>query len=211
MGLAIPTEFGDSITADHKVMSDFDQSRNQDRAACIALDRATHCFQGYPAPQKSRAYTKLTFQAFLGPKAECKHAYTDNSGEFTAALKELDIPHDNSRPHRPASNGQAERCVRKVVEGTSVQLVQSGFAYPWWCDAMFIYCFLANAHDTLLDGKTSYENRWGKPFTGPKYPMGCHVRYLPSSQADKAKCHPLGSKLLDGLHRNLEATQQANS
>ena len=77
--------------------------------------------------------TKLR-QPFLQGKV--KYAYTDGSGELKNALDELEILHDTSTPHRPQTNGVAERAVRRVTEGTSATLLQSGFDEHWWDLAM---------------------------------------------------------------------------
>ena len=71
------------------------------------------------------------FQRFLGPDVKAKHVYSDNSREFKKALKELGFSHDTSTPHHPESNGVAERAVRRVREGTSACLVQSGLDTQW--------------------------------------------------------------------------------
>ena len=81
--------------------------------------------------------------------------YTDNSKEFIAAMKELKISHDTSTPYRPQTNGVAERAVRKVKEGTSAVLTQSGWAEIMWAEAMTCYCFLKNVVDILRDGVRS--------------------------------------------------------
>ena len=49
-----------------------------------------------------------------------------------------------SRPHRSETNGIAERAVRRVKEGTSAVLLQSGLDDKWWADSMECYCYLRN-------------------------------------------------------------------
>ena len=51
--LIIPKNLGDSITADHSIINEDDQSRSADRVALIVQDRATYWSQGYPAPTKT--------------------------------------------------------------------------------------------------------------------------------------------------------------
>ena len=41
-----------------------------------------------------------------------------------------------STPHRSETNGIAERAVRRVKEGTSAVLLQSGLNESWWADSM---------------------------------------------------------------------------
>ena len=48
-----------------------------------------------------------------------KHVYLDNAPELIKAMEELQWTFDTSTPHRPETNGAAERAVRRVKEGTS--------------------------------------------------------------------------------------------
>ena len=54
----------------------------------------------------------------------------------------------------------AERTVRRVKEGTSAVLSQSGLDENWWADSMECYTHLRNIQDLLSDGKTPYERRF---------------------------------------------------
>ena len=49
--------------------------------------------------------------------------------------------------------GIAERAVRRVKEGTSAVLLQSGLNESWWADSMECYTYLRNVTDLLSDGK----------------------------------------------------------
>ena len=82
-----------------------------------------------------------------------KHAYLDNAPELIKAMEELSWTHDTSTPHRPGTNGRAERAVRRVKEGTSATLLQSGLPEDWWQEAMNCYCFLRCVHDQIQMGK----------------------------------------------------------
>ena len=65
-----------------------------------------------------------------------------SADEFKKALEELGMSHDTSTPHRPQTNGVAERAVRRVKEGSSCALAQSGLDDRWWPWAMKTFCFL---------------------------------------------------------------------
>ena len=98
--------------------------------------------------------------------------YTDNSLEFGKVCEDLSWNHCTSTPHRSETNGIAERAVRRIKEGTSAVLLQSGLNETWWADSMESYTCLRNVTDSLSDGKTPYETRFGQPFQGPIIPCG---------------------------------------
>ena len=100
----------------------------------------------------------------MEPDRKPKVIYTDNSLEFGKACEDLSWNHCSSTPHRSETNGIAERAVRRVKEGTSAVLLQSGLDENWWADAMECYTYLRNVQDLLSDGKTPYERRSGEPF-----------------------------------------------
>ena len=109
---------------------------------------------------------------FLNLDRKSKVIYTDNSLEFGKACEDLSWNHCTSTPHRSETNGIAERAVRRVKEGTSAVLLQSGLNENWWADSMECYTYLRNVTDPLSDGKTPYERRFGQPFNGPIIPFG---------------------------------------
>ena len=73
--------------------------------------------------------------------------------------------------HRSETNGVAERAVRRVNQGTTVALVQSGLPEEWWDCAMECYRHLRNVHEKMADGKTAFEKRYGQKFDGPSIPF----------------------------------------
>ena len=111
--------FGDLITADHKVLSDNCESRNNYRYAVVVQDLATQWIQAYPCKNKTSQETQRSLQKFLEPERKPKVIYTDNSLEFGKACEDLSLNHCTSTPHRSESNGIAERAVRRVKEVTS--------------------------------------------------------------------------------------------
>ena len=137
-GGAVPRaeKFGDLITADHKVLSDNCESRNNHRYAVVVQDLATQWIQAYPCKTKTSQETQRSLQKFLEPDRNLKVIYTDNSLEFGKACEDLSWTHCTSTPHRSETNGIAERAVRRVKEGTSAVLLQSGLNESWWADSM---------------------------------------------------------------------------
>ena len=92
-----------------------------------------------------------------------------------------------------------QKAVRRVKEGTSAVLLQTGLDENWWEDFMECYCYLRNVQDLLSDGKTPYERRFGKPFKGPIIPFGSLVEYYPIPAKDQSRIHQFGKKVLPGL------------
>ena len=156
--------FGDLITADHKVLSDNCESRNNHRYAVVVQDLATQWIQSYPCKTKTSQETQENLQKFLEPNRKPKVIYTDNSFKFGKACEDLSWNHCTSTPHRSETNEIAERAVRRVKEGTSAVLLQSGLNESWWADSVECYTYLRNVTDLLSDGKTPYERRFGQPY-----------------------------------------------
>ena len=89
--------------------------------------------------------------------------------------------------------------MRRVKEGTSTVLLQSGLNESWLADSMEYYTYLRNVTDLLSDGKTPYERRFGQPFKGPLIPFGSLVQYYPTSAKDESRIHQFGKKVPPGL------------
>ena len=200
-GEAVPraANFGDLITADHKVLSENCESRNNHRYAVVVQDLATQWIQAYPCKNKTSQETQRSLQKFLEPERKPRVIYTNNSLEFGKACEHLSWNHCTSTPHRSESNGIAERAVRRVQEGASAVLLQSGLNESWWADSMECYTYLRNVTDLLSDGKTPYERRFGQPFKGPIIPFGSLVEYHPKTAKDQSRIHQFGKNVLPGL------------
>ena len=127
-GKALPqTEtFGDSITADHKVLNEGRESRDNHRYAVVVQDLATQWIQSYPCKTKSAHETEKSLLKFLEPSQAPKVVKTYNSMEFGKAREVLSWKQPTSAPHRSETNDIAERAVRRVKEGASEVLLQSG-------------------------------------------------------------------------------------
>ena len=156
------------------------------------IDMQSWC-RTWPPNGSSRQGTQRSLQKFLEPDRNPKVIYTDNSLEFGKACEDLSWNHCTSTPHRSETNGIAARAVRRVKEGTSAVLLQSGLNESWWADSMECYTSLRNVTDLLSDGKTLYERRFGQPFKGPIIP------YHPKTAKDQPRIHQFGKKVLPGL------------
>ena len=73
-GEAVPRadKFGDLIKADHKVLSDNCESRNNHRYAVVLLDLATQWIQAYPYKTKTSQETERSLRKFLEPSEKPK-------------------------------------------------------------------------------------------------------------------------------------------
>ena len=89
--------------------------------------------------------------------------------------------------------------MRRVQEGTSAVLLQSGLNESWWADSMECYTYLRNVTDLFSDGKTHYVRRFGQPFKGPIIPFGSLVEYHFITAKDQSRIHQFGKKVLPGL------------
>ena len=191
--------FGDWITADHKVFSENCESRNNHRYAVVVQDLATQWIQSYPCRTKTSQETQRSLQKLLEPDRKLNVICTDNALEFGKACEDLPWNHCTSTPHRSETKGTAERAVRSVKEGTSAVLLQSGLDENWWADSMECFTYLRNTQDLLSFGKSSYERRFGQPFNGPIIPFGSLVEYHPVTANDQSRIHQFGKQVLPGL------------
>ena len=64
---------------------------------------------------------------------------------------------------------------------------------------MECYCYLRKVHDTMADGKTASEKRYGKTSDGPSIPFGTLVEYIPITAKEKSRIHQFGQKTLKGI------------
>ena len=151
----------------HSVHTHFPKDRNCEirqrtkitRAPCRRRngEAVPQWIQAYPCKNKTSQETQRSLQKFLEPERKPKVIYTDNSLDFGKACEHLSWNHCTSTPHRSETNGIAERAVRRVKEGTSAVLLQSGLNESWWADAMEWYTYLRKIQDLLSDGKTGQQ------------------------------------------------------
>ena len=183
------------------------ESRNNHRHAVVVQDLDTQWIQAYACKTKTSQETQRSLQKFLEPDRNPKVIYTDNSLEFGKACEDLSWNHCTSTPHRSETNRIAERALRRVKEGTSAVLLQSGLNENWWADSMECDTYLRNVTDLLSDGKTPHERRFGQPPKGPTTPFGSLVEYHPVTAKDQSRIHQFGKKVLLGLFLGTHCTR----
>ena len=81
--------------------------------------------------------------------------------------------------------------MRRVTEGTSAKLLQSGLGDELWADETFRTNFLMGRH--------RMKRRFGMPLNGTKIPFGAMVEYHPISAKHLSRLHQFGSRVLPGI------------
>ena len=203
-GEALPRaeKFGDLKTADHKVLNEGCESRDNHCYAVVVQDLATQWIQYYLL--KTKTSHEKVCRNFWSRRTNRKLFTPTTRWNFGKACEDLSWNHRTSTPHRSETHGFAERAVRRVKEGTSAVLLQSGLDEKWWSDSMECYGYLRNIQDVLTDGKTPHERRFGEPFKGPIIPFGAMVEYHPTSPKDQARLHQFGKKEIPGIFLGYE-------
>ena len=111
-------KFADLITAEHKILNEGSESRNNYRYAVVVQDLTIQRTQSHPCKTKTSQETEKNLRKFLEPSQKPKVIYTKDSSEFCKSCEELSWNHRTSTPHRSETSGIAERVVRRVKEGT---------------------------------------------------------------------------------------------
>ena len=110
--------------------------------------------------KKNRVWTQKKFPCVHSKRPRVYHqklCIQTTRWNLKKACEDLSWNHRTSTPHRSETNGIAERAVRRVKEGTSAVLVQSGVDEKWWSYSMECCCYLRSVQDMLADEKTPYE------------------------------------------------------
>ena len=125
-------KFGDLITADHKVLSEGGESRNNHRYAVVVQDLATQWIQSYPCKTKTSHKTGRSLRKILEPSEKAKAILTENSLECGKSCEDLSWNHRTSSLHRSETNGIPARAVRRIKEGTSAVAIRLGWKMVGW-------------------------------------------------------------------------------
>ena len=161
---------GDLITADHKVLSESRESRNNHRYAIGVQDLVTQWIQSYPCKTKTSQETQRSLQKFLEPNRKPKVIYTDNSLEFGKACEIF--PGIIVRRHHTGRKQMGllrERCaeLRKGLLQFCCNLVsmKNGGRIPWNVTAIF-GMFKTSWQMGKLEGTEKFQENWCLRNTG---------------------------------------------
>ena len=119
-------KFGDLITAEHKVLDEESEPRNNHPYAVVVQDLAAQWIQSYRCKTKTLQETEKSVRKFFEPLQKTTFIYADSSSEPGKSCEDLLWHHRASTFYCSETNGVAERVVRGVKEGTSAVLLQSG-------------------------------------------------------------------------------------
>ena len=191
--------FGDLITADHKIISEESESRNNHRYAVVVQDLATQWLQSYPCKTKTSQETQKSPMKLLEPTRKPKVIYTDNSLEFGKILWRITLESLYVNATQIGNTWDCWESSAQSEKGTCAVLLQSGLDNEWWADSMECYYYLRNIHDILSYGETPYERRFGILFNGPVISFGAMDEYHPISASDQSRLHQFGPKVLPGM------------
>ena len=188
-------KFGDLVTADYKVLNE--ESESQTVIDTLPWYRILPLYGFSLIRVKQQQETEKSSEKFLEPSQKPSVVYTDNSFQFGKSCEELSWIHRSSFLHRSETNEITERAVRRVKEGTSAVLLQSGLDETWWADSVECCCYLRNVQDLVVEGKSPHERRFGEPFPGPIILFGAMVEYHPMSTKDQPTLHQFGKNCLE--------------
>ena len=93
-------EFGDLITAEHKVLNEGIEPQNNHRYAVVVQDLAIQWIQSYPCKTQTSQETEKNLRKFLEKSQKPKVTYTNDSLEFGKPCDELSWNHRTATPHR---------------------------------------------------------------------------------------------------------------
>ena len=159
--------------------------RHDQRNALIAQDGCSYWLQRYPSKRKDAAATASCLRRCLRSKSQEEFALTFqvNSSKRVRTCN----GHDTNTCHRSETHGIAERVVRRVTEGATTTMVQSGFL-DWWDCAMECCSHLRNVRDKISQHA---RNIWCNQ-RQTLIPFRAWMSHIHISSKDESRLHPLG-------------------
>ena len=160
-GVPRTENFGDFIKADHLVLSERCESRNNHRDAVVVQDLATKWIQSYPCKTKTSQETERSLGKFLDPSEKSLKQRIPWS--LASPVKNYHGIIVHQRLTDPRQMVLLNKRYARRNGGTSAVLLQSGLDEKWWADSMERYCYLRKIQDLLSDGKPPHARRFLTP------------------------------------------------
>ena len=129
-------KFGDLVTADHKILNEGCESRDNHRYAVVVQDLATQWIQSCPFKTKTSHETEKNLLKLLEPSHRPKVVFTDNSVEFGRAC--VESPHFNTSSIRDKWNRWKSRSTSKGRHVTSIATIRIGWKVVVWLYGMLL-------------------------------------------------------------------------
>ena len=126
--------FGDIITADHKVLSEESQSRNNDRYAVVVQDLATQWLQSFPCKTKTSQETQKNLMKFLEPT---KTSYSQSRMEQSKFLEDIRFWEHTGQPRQRRWTWRSSRRIRRVFFSLTTRVI----VVWWWSQERFLVYF----------------------------------------------------------------------
>ena len=152
-GEAVPraVNFGDLIKADHKVPSDNCESRKKSSIRSRGTGSSYSMEQGVSVQKQNFTRNPEKLTNVPGADEENQKSFTLTIPWNSAMLVKIS-PGTTARLHHTDRRLMviAERAVRRVKEGTSAVLLQSGLNESWWADSMECLHLSAKRHRSIV-------------------------------------------------------------
>jgi len=192
-----PITFGDITAADHMFPSQEARGLSDEQSALVDAGSKRHVLRGSDGYSQGERNEQANFESlrhFAGRYLSDKNGVlsaSDNAKELTGAASKLGWIPDPSFPGFCPHNSSCGREVRTLKELARPAHVAAGFHRKFWplsvgftakAKTFFGLCpVLRHERGTepakLKQAKTRYEIAVGRPFAGPKYPLGALVFY----------------------------------
>ena len=181
--------------------------RSAVRRICVEIECEWFCM---PIKGQSKTTKREPVDSSTRTTPFGERIWTDvEPGEYSLSVYSLDFGkvcedliwnYWTSTPHRSETNGIVERAVRKVKEGTSAVLLQSGPNESWWADSMECYTNLRNVQGSIIWWEDVLWKTFCETISRTDYFMWFigWVITLKSAK-DQSRIHQFGKKVLLGL------------
>ena len=157
----------------------------------------------FPLTGRTALQVSMCIQKFLGA-AKCRVCYSDRAPELVAGIKTWGIPHEQSLPGKPQTNGLIEQCVGRIARGTRALLQASGLPEGFWPLAAMAFCFGHNSQKNNA-GQSPWNLRRRRELCAPLIPFGSYVNYIPPSTTTLGRdTTKFGPKTAPGLFLGYE-------